>query len=293
MSTTKTKEVPAPVDQWREVYYDASKGNDERLESNVIFEASRLKPGQILCVNYHDASNLDYFLRYAKQAPDHANLRFATISTIPNKIPSVFYEVNAEGKVSCTYNDKPDWYKSPTDLRMIDVLKQYEGKSLEEYFHDVLAKSPKERKKILSHDFMLQLDEHVEKDEPVVDNNNKKAGSAFTVADLSMEDFTWLVEYLNKAVSEKRTPDLPYFESVTTGRLSREQKFGIRTYYKAIVGRTLTARPGFTGDDQYFNQISEGLSKVKNIGLKKFHDKVSEVVAAQPNTSIKEFEVKL
>ena len=117
--------------------------------------------------------------------------------------------------------------------------------------------------------------------------------SIFAVENLSLEDFTWLLEYLNKAVAEKKTPDLPFFESVTTGKLTREQKFGIRTYYKAVVGRTLTARPGFVGDDNYFRQIEEGLSAVKNIGVKKFHEAVSKAIANAPDVAIKAFDVTL
>lgn len=268
--------------RWRELYVDASLPLKEATFPETMLTVQNLQPGTVNTIDKISGQVLIDFVKWSTIAQPLAGLRFAASNE------HIFFEIDAEGAIT-RFSERPDWVKSQFDLKVASLMEAHDGQSLEEYFRDILSKSPKERSKILSHDFMLQLDgspsvEHQQ-------NESNKKGSAFTVADLSLDDFTWLVEYLNKAVSEKTTPDMTYFDSVTTGKLTREQKFGIRTYYKAIVGRTLTAKPGYTGDDNYFSQISEGLSTVKNIGVKKFHDKVSEVVTSKPDITIKDFRV--
>lgn len=272
---------------WRELYCLTTSAPERPPVDAALKLAADAEPGSVHKIGTDAAKMLATYLDFALdgELPKLANLRFAVPHT------SRFYEVDAKGHVTRT-TEKPAWVKSDTDLHIEDVLSRNKNMSLEEYLRDTLAKPLKERKKILSDDFMLFLNDAA----PVTPSPQApsgKAGSAFTVENLSLEDFTWLLEYLNKAVAEKKTPDLPFFESVTTGKLTREQKFGIRTYYKAVVGRTLTARPGFVGDDNYFRQIQEGLSTVKNIGVKKFHDAVSKAIANAPDVAIKAFEVTL
>ncbi|MEG9741926.1 hypothetical protein [Enterobacter roggenkampii] len=180
-----------------------------------------------------------------------------------------FISIDAKGVVQAI-KDRPDWYKSESEINNFRLLNTYQLSDLS--FLDAIQKLSKMRSDEVTV-ILTGLLPNLKLTQPEASGE----GSVHTdkkprVQNLTAEQFEQFYKLMTSAVKDKQLPSMGYF--IKHGVTDADLKRGFRTYYKIVAGQNMKP-DNFTPGDAYFAEIRRRLDAIKNEGVDRSYNAIS------------------